>query len=143
MISVTGSVTLVTLGGIIGSQLTRIPELATLPVSLVIISAAITAIPATILMRRIGRKFGSALAALSASAAMLLAVYALSVSSFTWFSIATAIFGINMAFPAYRLCCGRERSIQLCCPRDLVRITRRYRWRGVGAGAGESRTILG
>ncbi|MBT8078242.1 MAG: MFS transporter [Gammaproteobacteria bacterium] len=98
LISATGSIVLVTLGGIIGSELTTIPAIATLPVSLMIVSVAATAIPATILMRRIGRKYGSALASLSAIASMLLASYALHLRSFAGFAAAAAIFGINMAF---------------------------------------------
>lgn len=98
LISATGSIVLVTLGGIIGSELTETPAIATLPVSLMVLSVAATAIPATMLMRRIGRKFGSALASLSAVCSMLLAAYALSISSFFWFVVAGAVFGINMAF---------------------------------------------
>jgi MFS family permease len=98
LISATGSIVLVTLGGIIGSELTETPAIATLPVSLMVLSVAATAIPATMLMRRIGRKFGSALASLSAVCSMLLAAYALSIGSFFWFVIAGAVFGINMAF---------------------------------------------
>jgi len=98
LISATGAIVLVTLGGIIGSGLAGNRALATLPVSVMVISVAATTIPATLLMRAIGRKFGSALASLSAAASALLAAYAVTVSSFPLFIAATAIFGINMAF---------------------------------------------
>lgn len=98
LISATGAIVLVTLGGIIGSSLTQNRALATLPVSIMVISVAATTIPATLLMRSIGRKQGSALASLSAAVAALLAAYAISVSSFALFIIAAAVFGINMAF---------------------------------------------
>jgi len=98
LISATGAIVLVTLGGIIGSSLTNEQALATLPVSIMVISVAATTVPATLLMRRIGRKLGSALASLSAAAAALLAAYAISLGSFSLFIVAAAVFGINMAF---------------------------------------------
>ena len=98
LISATGAIVLVTLGGIIGSGLAGNRALATLPVSVMVISVAATTIPATLLMRAIGRKLGYVLASLSAAASALLAAYAVTVSSFPLFIVAAAIFGINMAF---------------------------------------------
>ncbi len=98
LISATGAIVLVTLGGIIGSGLTKNQALATLPVSVMVISVAATTIPATLLMRAIGRKHGNTLASLSAAVASLLAAYAISVTSFPLFIVASAVFGINMAF---------------------------------------------
>ncbi len=98
LISATGAIVLVTLGGIIGSSLTENQALATVPVSIMVISVAATTVPATLLMRRIGRKHGSTLASLSAAVAALLAAYAIAVSSFPLFIVASAGFGINMAF---------------------------------------------
>lgn len=98
LISATGAIVMVTLGGIIGSGLTDNQALATLPVSIMVISVAATTVPATILMRTIGRKPGSTLASLSAAIAALLAAYAISVASFPLFVLAAAVAGINMAF---------------------------------------------
>jgi MFS family permease len=98
LISATGSIALVTLGGIIGSSLTQNKAFATLPISIMVISVAATTVPATLLMRRIGRKQGSTLASLSAAVAALMAAYAVSISSFPFFIFAAAVFGINMAF---------------------------------------------
>jgi MFS family permease len=98
LISATGAIVLVTLGGIIGSQLTPNPALATLPVSVMVISVAATAIPATVLMRKVGRKAGFAMASLCSVLSLLLATYALHLSSFSIFIVAAGMFGINMAF---------------------------------------------
>ena len=98
LISATGAITVVTLGGIIGSSLTDTQAFATLPVSLMVVVTAVTAIPATMLMRRIGRKAGSLIASLTAAVAALLTVYAISIESFSLFTVATAMFGINVAF---------------------------------------------
>jgi hypothetical protein len=98
MISGTGSIVLVSLGGIIGSKLADNPAWSTLPVSLMVISVALTTIPATMLMRRIGRSRGFALASLSAVVAVLVAAQALAIESFSLFVAATMLLGINLAF---------------------------------------------
>jgi MFS family permease len=98
MISGTGSIVLVSLGGIIGSKLAANPAWSTLPVSLMVISVAITTVPATMLMRRIGRSRGFALASLSAVVAVLVAAQALAAKSFSLFVVATMLLGINLAF---------------------------------------------
>ena len=98
MISATGAMVLVTLGGIIGAQLSPDPALATLPISIMVVSIAATAIPATMLMRRIGRKAGFSLASMCSVVAVLLAAYALHMNSFALLVFAVGLFGINMAF---------------------------------------------
>ncbi len=98
LISATGAIIMVTLGGIIGSKLAANPSFATLPVSIMVVCVAATTIPATVIMRRIGRRKGFALASLCAVASSLLAGFALYSASFAWFIVAAALFGINMAF---------------------------------------------
>jgi len=98
LISATGAIVLVTLGGIIGARLTQNPAFATLPVSIMVLGVAVTAIPATVLMRKVGRKLGFSMASLCAVASVSLAAYALSTSSFSIFVAAAGVFGINMAF---------------------------------------------
>jgi len=98
LISATGSIVFVTLGGIIGSTLTSKLAWATLPISVAVLATATTTVPATLLMRRFGRSKGFAVASLSAALGVSTAAWALSVSSFGLFLIAAAIFGINMAF---------------------------------------------
>ncbi|MCH8116829.1 MAG: MFS transporter [Proteobacteria bacterium] len=98
LISATGSVVIVTLGGIIGADLTSNPAWSTLPISMMVVAIAATTIPATLLMRRLGRSRGFAIASLSAVIAVLVAAYALSEASFAMFMVAAAMFGINMAF---------------------------------------------
>jgi MFS family permease len=98
LISATGAIIMVTLGGIIGSRLATDPTLATLPISIMVLCVAATAIPATILMRRIGRRRGFSLASISAVMATSLAGLALYIESFAVFILAGAAFGINMAF---------------------------------------------
>ena len=98
LISATGSIVFVTLGGIIGVTLASDPAWATLPISMVVIATAATTIPATMLMRRIGRGRGSALSSLSAMSGVLLAAWAIRSEDFGLFLVAAIVFGINMAF---------------------------------------------
>ncbi|MDA0679829.1 MAG: MFS transporter [Proteobacteria bacterium] len=109
LISATGAIIMVTLGGIIGSKLSSDPTLATLPVSIMVLCVAATTIPATMLMRRIGRKSGFALSSISAVIATLLAALALYYQSFAIFTMAAAVFGINTAFTQqYRYAAGES-----------------------------------
>ena len=55
-LSAAGMMTVFLLGGILGSQFAPLPQLATLPVSLTVVGLAATAIPAALLMERIGRR---------------------------------------------------------------------------------------
>lgn len=78
--SVTPIVILV--GSIIGVDLVPSPELATLPVTLVVIGVAVSTIPVALLTRKIGRRDGFMIGAGIAGAACLLAAYSLIVGSF-------------------------------------------------------------
>jgi len=98
LISATGSIVFVTLGGIIGATLTSELAWATLPISIGVLATAATTVPATILMRRFGRGRGFALASMSGAAAVTTAAWALLLSSFALFLLAAGLFGINMAF---------------------------------------------
>lgn len=98
LISATGSFVMVMLGGIIGASLSDNPALATVPVSMMVVCVAATTIPATVLMRRIGRRKGFMLASLSAASAVVLASVALAHESFLLFALSAGLFGVNMAF---------------------------------------------
>ena len=98
LISATGSIVFIMLGGIIGASLTDNQAWATLPVSMVVLASAATAVPAAMLMKKIGRRFGFALSSCSAVLAVLTAAWALWSSSFGLFLIAGLMFGINLAF---------------------------------------------
>lgn len=89
---------MVMLGGIIGSAMATNKAFATLPYSMMVIAIAAATIPATILMKKVGRRKGFALSSISAAIALVLAMYALKESSFPLFNVALMIFGINMAF---------------------------------------------
>ena len=54
----TTSVLVVTLSGIVGRSLAPDPALATLPIAMMVVGAAVMLIPASLLMQRLGRKLG-------------------------------------------------------------------------------------
>jgi len=98
LISATSTIALVTLGGIIGASMTDNQALVTLPLSLMVVAVASTAIPASMLMRRIGRRRGFMVSSTVASAGMFIGVLALQQSSFVLFCAATMMLGVNTAF---------------------------------------------
>ena len=119
LISATGSIVFVSLGGIIGMSLTSNPAWATLPISMFVIASAATTVPAAMLMRRIGRSGGFAMASVSAAVAVALAAWALSESSFALFLLATSMFGINMAFTQQYRYAAAESVVQKYVPRAI------------------------
>ena len=100
LVFVSASVITVTMGGIIGSELSPTPNLATFPVSLMILGTALGTIPATKIMQAIGRKRGFMGAALTAAFALWLAEIAIQKEDFWLYCIATATTGITIAFSA-------------------------------------------
>lgn len=98
LISATSTIALVTLGGIIGTSMIDNRSLVTLPLSLMVVAVAATAIPASMLMRRIGRRNGFMLSSSVASIGMFIGVVALKQSSFVLFCVATMMLGVNTAF---------------------------------------------
>ncbi len=94
----TGPPIVVLLGGIVGAEIAPAADLATLPVALMIVGTACSTVPAALLMGRWGRKTGFLLGALYASAAGLLAAWAISIESFWLFCCATFLVGSHNAF---------------------------------------------
>ncbi len=98
MAFVSGTILLVTVGGIVGYQLAPSPGLATLPVALMVIGTACATIPAALTMQRLGRQKGFLLATGIAASGAWLATMALSQNNFWWFCAATACVGSSLGF---------------------------------------------
>ena len=96
--SFTAAPVTVFLSGIIGSQISSIKSLATLPVSISIIGIAIGSIIATKLMSLVGRKNGFILASIGNSIFSILAAYSIFIQNFFLFCFANLLIGIGMAF---------------------------------------------
>lgn len=93
-----GGAVMALIGGIIGIELAPSPAWATLPISLVVVGTAVFILPASLLMRRIGRKRSFMIATLFAGFGALLAAYALTQHNFALFSFSSLFMGLNAAF---------------------------------------------
>ncbi len=98
VIFVAGTVLLVTMGGIVGARLATEPELATLPLSLMVLGTAAATIPSALLMRRFGRRAGFVFSAGVGAASAWFAEQALIDNDFTGFCIGAVGIGMSMAF---------------------------------------------
>ena len=94
----TANIITVFLSGIVGSQITSIKSLSTLPTSLSVLGTAIFTILAAKIMDRIGRRLGFIFGALTSSATCLLAVFAIVQQNFILFCISHLILGLGIAF---------------------------------------------
>ncbi len=96
--SAAGMMTMFIFGGIVGSELAPSPQLATLPLSLVIVGLALATVPAALAMQRFGRRRAFIGSALLAAAAGVAAAGAIVVGSFALLCAASVALGANLAF---------------------------------------------
>lgn len=97
----TSATMLVILSGLVGFALAENKALATLPVSALMIANALTMIPASLLMERIGRRPGFVLGALVGAFGALVAAAGMFVRDFPLFVVGTFIIGIYAGFAQY------------------------------------------
>jgi len=96
--SFTAAPVTVFLSGIIGSQISPVKSLATLPMSISVVGIAIGAIIATKVMSIVGRKYGFILASIGNSLVSILAAYSIMEQNFILFCFANFFIGVGMAF---------------------------------------------
>jgi len=89
---------IVFIGGLLSSELTTNPSLATLPISLMILGVAAGSIPAAIIARKKGRKFAVFSGFSCLFIASLCAVTATTLAIFELFTFASFLFGIGSSF---------------------------------------------
>ena len=89
---------MVLLSGIIGAKIAPDPQFATLPMSAMVIGGAVAAIPAALLMQRVGRKAGLAVGIVISLTGVSLAFYASLHANFWLFLVAAFLIGLNAAF---------------------------------------------
>jgi len=97
-LGMSGAPMMVLVGGIIGAELAPDRSWATLPLALMIIGGAAAAIPAALLMGRIGRRNGFITGMTIALLACLCAIRAIHTENFILFCSAAFGLGANMAF---------------------------------------------
>ena len=94
----TAATVTVFISGIIGSQLTPIKTLSTLPPSIYVVGTAAATIFAAKIMSIIGRRLGFVFSSVAGSISCLIGAYAIMIESFFIFCIAKFILGATMAF---------------------------------------------
>ncbi|WP_397475646.1 MFS transporter [Pusillimonas sp.] len=96
------TITVMTLGSVIGLRLSNTPELATLPIALMMLSTVLTTLPASLLMKRIGRRagfiLGASIGGVLGSALILAGVGS---DSFAVFCVGMFLIGIYQSFAMY------------------------------------------
>ena len=99
------------LSGIIGSHMTNVKYLVTLPTALMIVGTSLGSIIASYLMSKTGRKFGFMSATIITSSAALLASYAVAKNLFIYYCLSNLLIGIGHAFTAqYRFAAAESVS---------------------------------
>ena len=96
--SFTAAPVTVFLSGIIGSQISPLKSLSTLPMSISVVGIAIGAVIASKLMSITGRKVGFIVASVGNTSVSILAAYSIFINSFIIFSFSCFLLGTGMAF---------------------------------------------
>lgn len=100
-LSNSGMTMLIAVSALAGQSLAPDKALATLPLALQWTATMATTIPASLLMRRIGRRFGLSIGSLIFAMGGVLGVVALKIGSFEVFSLACMCVGSGNAFAQY------------------------------------------
>jgi MFS family permease len=93
-----GPSVIVLLGGIISVKIAPSPQLATLPITLMVVGLALSTIPAAMLMERLGRKPGFIAGAFLGACGAILAMLGTIQSNFILLIMGSVLIGANGAF---------------------------------------------
>ncbi len=85
------------IGGLVGKSLAPDPGLSTLPVACLVIGTAISTIPVTLLMKRIGRRASFLIILTYSVIVALIAMFTVIQGLFIWFCISVFMFGVTSA----------------------------------------------
>ncbi|MCF6214728.1 MAG: MFS transporter [Emcibacter sp.] len=100
-IALTSTITIVTYSALVGKILTGSTSMATIPAAAGLVAAALTAYPASMLMKKYGRKKGFHLGGFFALLAGFLSFYGIYAEHFIIFTFGVMIHGIFQAFAAF------------------------------------------
>jgi len=124
----TASVMVMTVGGLAGALIAPSPRWATAPIATMFLGTALTTIPASMWMARVGRRTGFTAGALLGTLAGVLAALGIRLGSLALLSLGTLLLGANQAFAQfYRFAAGevaddafRPRAISLVLAGGIV-----------------------
>lgn len=100
-LAMTGNIVLFTVAALIGQALTTDKSLTTLPLALLQLTTMTVTIPASLLMRQVGRKPGFIVGILLGLAGSGLGIFAVVTHSFVLFCLATILFGSFNSFVGF------------------------------------------
>ncbi|MCE8034050.1 MFS transporter [Halomonas sp. MCCC 1A11057] len=96
------SITVMTLSGVVGQQLSPDPGLATLPIAMMMLGTVVSTLPASLYMKRVGRRRGFITgASLGGVAGGLLSFGAIALGSFWLFCAGNLLLGLYQGFAMY------------------------------------------
>jgi MFS family permease len=124
----TASVMVMTVGGLAGALIAPAPQWATAPIAAMFLGTALTTVPASMWMARVGRRTGFVVGALLGVAAGVLAALGIWLESLALLSLGTFLVGAYQAFAQfYRFAAGeaaeeafRPRAISLVLAGGIV-----------------------
>lgn len=96
------AITVMTLSGVVGQQLSPDPGLATLPIAIMMLGTVVSTLPASLFMKRVGRRRGFMTGAIVGGAAGgLLSFTAIGLESFWLFCLGSLLLGLYQGFAMY------------------------------------------
>jgi MFS family permease len=124
----TVSVMVMTVGGLAGAMLAQSPQWATAPIAAMFLGTALTTVPASLWMARVGRRTGFVVGASLGVAAGVIAAWGIWLGSLPLLSLGTLLVGAYQAFAQfYRFAAGevadpayRPRAISLVLAGGIV-----------------------
>jgi MFS family permease len=115
MLAASGLTVVVIIGGLLGAEYAPQPSWATVPLSLAIVSTALTTVPAAMLMRRVGRRSGFIMGALLGVFGGLVAALAVVQRNFALLCTGTMLIGSSAAFTQqYRFAAAESVPLEDC-----------------------------
>lgn len=100
-IALTSTITMVTYSALVGKMLTDSTAMATIPAAAGMVAAALTAYPASMFMKKYGRKRGFQLGAIFALLSGMLTFYGIYIADFIVFCFGVMIHGTFQSFAAF------------------------------------------
>ncbi len=102
MMFMVAAITVMTLSGVVGQQLSPDPGLATLPIAMMMLGTVFSTLPASLYMKRVGRRHGFITgASLGGVAGGLLSFGAIALGSFWLFCAGNLLLGLYQGFAMY------------------------------------------
>jgi MFS family permease len=118
-IFVTGSSLVVSVSALVGLALAPDPRMATFPAGLLFLSAMVSTMPASLLMKRIGRRQGFAAGAIAGGLGAGLCSVAIAVESFAGFCAGSALLGLLAGAAQYYRFAAADAVAEALRPRAI------------------------